>query len=640
MKSLQKWVLLVLASPLLVLANSVHPVFRSFEPSSLLGGSSLLHENLDPESSAASGNILDNGDFESGDGSLGGWSCSNCHCSVEQFQVPWNHYLAVTERSNIYGGPWQIIGSEHLTDEKNLQFAFNFTMASSTAALAEWKIRVTTEEGDVKYFLLTSDEFGEGWNAYFHFINLPRQVVGAREVKLYLEVTPDADFDLDDIVMQVVDAGDWESEANERIDRLRKRDVTIQVTIEGTDSPSELTLEVDQTDHLFPFGTAVKSDKIAACWDAKEDTPYCSFVRENFKWMVDSYRMKWRPSEPNQGQLETEVPDKMISWASEAGKTVRGHSLLWAKRSNNPDWVQDMFGEDFVQAVTDRVTFAVQHFDGQVPHWDVINEMVDEGAENHTFYLDHSGDPLIRSKMFKLAKSLSPETLFFVNDYGIILDKYNRFGLYQQQIRDLLAEGAPIDAIGVQAHIGGEDLVDVVRIKHHVDLLWEEFKLPIWVTEFDWNGNGNADWGDHSVHAEQLENFYRLMFSHEGVEGILMWRLDIIDEMSGEPNKAGLEFIRLTQEEWRSSQLISSKVLSSNKRDKVSDKVSSRSETSEVVSDKYEHRSTATFAFRGFMGDYRLRLLHGSESYGTFEMVVRDDVNLQCTLGQDQQLIC
>ena len=80
----------------------------------------------------------------------------------------------------------------------------------------------------------------------------------------------------------MVDAGDWESEANERIDRLRKRDVTIQVklvvmviiimmvmnlvliimiviikvTIEGTDSPSELTLEVDQTDHLFPFGTA------------------------------------------------------------------------------------------------------------------------------------------------------------------------------------------------------------------------------------------------------------------------------------------------------------------------------------------------------------------------------------------------
>merc|ERR1711971_271910 len=233
------------------------------------------------------------------------------------------------------------------------------------------------------------------------------------------------------------------------------------------------------------------------------------------------------------------------------------------------------------------------------------------------------------------AKSLSPETLFFVNDYGIILDKYNRFELYQQQIRDLLAEGAPIDAIGVQAHIGGEDLVDVVRIKYHIDLLWEEFKLPIWVTEFDWNGNGNAGWGDHTVHAEQLENFYRLMFSHEGVDGILMWRLDIIDEMSGEPNKAGLEYIRLTQEEWRSSQLISSKVMET-KKVSVTDKVSATNNVSETEINKL----TATFAFRGLMGNYRLRLLQGQEEIGTLEMNVDNDVNLKCNLGEDQQLVC
>ena len=58
--------------------------------------------------------------------------------------------------------------------------------------------------------------------------------------------------------------------------------------------------------------------------------------------------------------------------------------------------------------------------------------------------------------MFKLAKSLSPETLFFVNDYGIITDSHNRFSLYQQLIRDLLAAGAPIDAIGIQCHLNGD----------------------------------------------------------------------------------------------------------------------------------------------------------------------------------------
>ena len=76
-------------------------------------------------------------------------------------------------------------------------------------------------------------------------------------------------------------------------------------------------------------------------------------------------------------------------------------------------------------------------------------------------------------------------------------------------------QGAPIDAIGLQSHLHGQERVDINAIKYHVDLLWEEFKLPIWVTEFDWNADKSVDFGDHSYHAEQLENFYRLMFSHE-----------------------------------------------------------------------------------------------------------------------------
>ena len=141
--------------------------------------------------------------------------------------------------------------------------------------------------------------------------------------------------------------------------------------------------------------------------------------------------------------------------------------------------------------------------------------MVDQGNENHTFFLDHTGDPEIRVKIFKYVKELSPDTLFFLNDYGIILNKYGRFTLFQEQIREFLAAGASIDAIGLQSHIHGDDLVDVNTIKYHVDLLWEEFNLPIWVTEFDWNAQTDVEMGDHSFHAEQVENFYRLMFSHE-----------------------------------------------------------------------------------------------------------------------------
>ena len=212
--------------------------------------------------------------------------------------------------------------------------------------------------------------------------------------------------------------------------------------------------------------------------------------------------MKWHPIEPSEGDIQTEIPDKMIEWGHSHGMTMRGHALLWAKRSNNPDWVQTLYGEELKTALFNRVNFAIKHFeDYNVPHWDVINEMVDEGAENHTFFLDHTGDPEIREKVFKYAKELSPDTLLFLNDYGIILNKYGRFQLYQEQIRELLAAGAPIDAIGLQSHMKGDEFVDARTIKNHVDQLWEEFKLPIWVTEFDWNANGDYAMGDHSLHA-------------------------------------------------------------------------------------------------------------------------------------------
>ena len=35
------------------------------------------------------------------------------------------------------------------------------------------------------------------------------------------------------------------------------------------------------------------------------------------------------------------------------------------------------------------------------------------------------------------------------------------------------------------------------------------------VTEFDWNANNDVDMGDHTLHAEQIRNFYTLMFSLE-----------------------------------------------------------------------------------------------------------------------------
>ena len=78
-----------------------------------------------------------------------------------------------------------------------------------------------------------------------------------------------------------------------------------------------------------------------------------------------------------------QIPDKMLQWVGSAGYPgikVRGHALLWSKRGNNPEWVQvgrwgvgswgsgrealpqELYGEDLVTAMTDRVNFTVNHY--------------------------------------------------------------------------------------------------------------------------------------------------------------------------------------------------------------------------------------------------------------------------------------
>lgn len=305
------------------------------------------------------------------------------------------------------------------------------------------------------------------------------------------------------------------------------------------------------------------------------------------------------------GDDNYQAGDDMVAWAQDNRLRARGHALLWSKLANNPEWVRDLYGDDMVEAIYDRVDSAMKRYDGKVEHWDVINEMVDQGHENHTFYMDRIGDPEIRTKVFLRARSNSPATKLFLNDYGIVLDKYGRFGMYQDQIRELLHSKAPLDGIGLQSHIT-EDLVDVVNIKKRVDLLWNEFGLPIWVTEFTWSPGGLSD-PDHKIHATQLENYYRLMFSHEGVGGMLMWhfgkegRHNIVNPVTMEPNAAGQAYLRLYHQEWRTKEVLES--------------------------------SNGNFDFRGFMGTYNLKLWEDNKLLKDWNMDIEKDTTACVTVG-------
>ena len=126
---------------------------------------------------------------------------------------------------------------------------------------------------------------------------------------------------------------------------------------------------------------------------------------------------------------------------------------------------------------------------------------------------------------------------------------------YKEQIKGLREEGAPIDGIGVQSHFkDAERNVDPVQVqskvcyspraKFEIDRFFfikaseavkaglavntqlkflfqldslAELGLPIWVTELD-----ITQW-DAKSRAKHLSYFLRAAFSHESVEGIILW---------------------------------------------------------------------------------------------------------------------
>ena len=77
---------------------------------------------------------------------------------------------------------------------------------------------------------------------------------------------------------------------------------------------------------------------------------------------------------------------------------------------------------------------------------------------------------------------------------------------YVNQIRGLIDGGAPISGVGFESHLGPE-WINLDKVESTLTRVWNEFGLPIWITEFDWNGSVN---GDHTQHAIELDNFYRL----------------------------------------------------------------------------------------------------------------------------------
>ncbi|HAO72503.1 MAG TPA: hypothetical protein DCR06_07860, partial [Planctomycetaceae bacterium] len=157
-----------------------------------------------------------------------------------------------------------------------------------------------------------------------------------------------------------------------------------------------------------------------------------------------------------------------------------------------------------------------------ITDWNVLNEPLHvthysdtfETAGIYTSNIEAWADYFIR------ARAIRPDARLLINDYNILNSANDAATIqYRDLINSLLAAGAPIDRIGLQAHIALNTITkaDIVR---RLDIL-AETGLTIEITEFD-----SRDDADQLTPAQQQQIFQDMLeaaFEHESVDGFIMW---------------------------------------------------------------------------------------------------------------------
>ncbi len=337
---------------------------------------------------------------------------------------------------------------------------------------------------------------------------------------------------------------DWRDQANERIELYRKGNFRITaVSPYGSKPPiADVNVQVSQIKHHFAFGTCIDYSRLL------DNAIYRDFILDHFEWAVCENEMKWSSNESSRDNENYYRADYIANWCASNGIIMRGHTVVWETGAQTPSWVSSLDCETYptpsemLEEIDERFNSVVGRYAGQIVQWDINNEML---SGNMFDCLGEAG----RAHMFTLADSIDTNCLMMMNEfYGNSFGGYDGYP-YVSRANSLITLGAPVEGLGIQAHLDSP-----FQPENYYNNVLQELAvlgLPIVATEFD------TDATNATQVADDLENFYRICFSHPDVKGIIMWGFDqgswrwqgIVNSTTGVLNAAGVRYETL-MDEW------------------------------------------------------------------------------------------
>jgi endo-1,4-beta-xylanase len=232
----------------------------------------------------------------------------------------------------------------------------------------------------------------------------------------------------------------------------------------------------------FAIGTAID----------EQYNQYAATITRNFNSITTENDMKFDALQPTEGKFTFDTADRMVEFATSHNMQVRGHTLVW--HNQTPSWVFSGSKEQVLSRMQTHIQTVMQHFQGKVHTWDVVNEAImDDGSfrgENGgSGWYQALGESYI-AEAFRAARKADPTAKLFYNDYANYAPA-RRQGIYDM-LAGLIQAGVPIDGVGLQGHMHLRPGMnhDVIRYQtveqmETAILMYSSLGLDVQITEMD-----------------------------------------------------------------------------------------------------------------------------------------------------------
>ncbi len=222
---------------------------------------------------------------------------------------------------------------------------------------------------------------------------------------------------------------------------------------------------------------------------------------------------KWGSIEGTQGKYNWTALDNIHSFAKQHNIPFKEHNFVWG--SQQPSWIGGLSQANQNAAVEDWIKqFCTRYPDTQMI--DVLNEPPPHTTPPYLAALGGAGasgyDWVIT--IFKWARQYCPTSILIVNDYNIIEQAGDNNNMIKL-VTSAMKGGAPIDAIGAQAH--GLTNASASTTQMYIDKLTSSTGLPVLISEFDLNI------ADDTQQKNQMQSLFTMFWNDKNVKGVTYW---------------------------------------------------------------------------------------------------------------------